>query len=102
MTAVAISADGRFAAISVEGEVAVWDIQLKQKIRSFAGHTRTVNKLLFDAQRHPAALGLGRRHHARVALEKLPEMIDWARANRQYPQLTCNQEKLYGLELKHC
>ncbi len=102
VTAVAISADGRFTAISVEGEVAMWDIQLKQKIRSFAGHTRTVNKLLFDANssRLISASGDGTTRVWRV--EKLPEIIAWAQTNRQYPQMTCGQKELYNLPQTNC
>jgi WD40 repeat protein len=102
VTAVAISADGRLAAISVEDEVTVWDTQIKQKIRSFAGHTRSINKLLFQANDTQLISASGDGTTRVWRIEKLPEIIGWARANRQYPQLTCNQEKLYGLALKHC
>ena len=102
VTAVAISADGRFAATSVEGEVMLWDLQLKQKIRSFVGHTRPVNKLLFtdNDTRLVSAAGDGTTRVWRI--EKLPEIIAWAQTNRQYPQMTCVQKELYNLPQTDC
>ncbi|MDQ2997877.1 MAG: WD40 repeat domain-containing protein, partial [Chloroflexota bacterium] len=102
VTAVAISADGRFAASSVEGEVVLWDLQLKQKIRSFVGHARPVNKLLFtdNDTRLVSSAGDGTTRVWRI--EKLPDIIAWAQTNRQYPQMTCEQKTLYNLPQTDC
>ena len=102
VTAVAISADGRFAATAVEGEVMLWDLQLKQKIRSFEGHTRPVIKLLFtdNDTRLVSAAGDGTTRIWRI--EQLPAIIAWAQTNRQYPQMTCIQRQLYNLPQTDC
>jgi len=102
VTAVAISADGRFAASSVEGEVMLWDLQLKQKVRSFVGHTRPVIKLLFidNDTRLVSSAGDGSTRIWRI--EQLPAIIAWAQANRHYPQMTCEQMALYKLPQTNC
>ncbi len=102
VTAVAISADGRFVAMSVEGEVELWDLQLQQKVRSFLGHARGVNKLVFtpNDKRLISASADGTTRIWRV--EQLSEIIAWAKANRAFPELTCEQQQLYNLPTTNC
>jgi hypothetical protein len=35
-------------------------------------------------------------------IDSLPELIDWTRANRSVPELTCDQERYYQLDPAHC
>jgi len=100
--AVAISPDGRYVATSVEGTMFVWDLQAKRIIREFTGHRAFIQEIQFNADGH-TLLSVSRDRTARLwKLETLPELIAWAEQNRHFPELSCDQERLYGLELKHC
>ena len=102
VTSVSISSDGRFVASSTEGEVELWDIPLQQKVRSFVGHTRGVNKMLFSAD-DKQLISSSADGTTRVwRIEQLADIIAWAKENRQFPELNCEQQKLYNLPTTSC
>jgi len=102
ITAVAISRDGRYAAETAEGGVTVWDLQSKQILRNFLGHQGNVSALQFSADNRTLLSTSGDRTARLWRLETLPELIAWAKANRYFPNLTCDQEQLYSLPTSGC
>ncbi|MBK9711505.1 MAG: protein kinase [Kouleothrix sp.] len=102
VTAVALMGDGRYAASSTEGEVYVWDLQTGQKIRSFSGHRREVNQLVFTADGR-TLVSASRDGTTRVwRIETLQQIVGWAKANRYKISLTCEQERQYNLPETSC
>ena len=75
----------------------VWDLQSKQILRNFLGHQGNVVGLQFSPDSR-TVFSVGSDRTARLwRLETLPELIAWAKANRYFPHLTCDQEQLYKL-----
>ncbi|KPV53090.1 hypothetical protein SE17_11675, partial [Kouleothrix aurantiaca] len=102
VTSVAITANGRFVAAAVEGDIQLWDLQLQQKVRTFVGHSRGINKMRFtnDDTRLVSGSADGTTRVWRI--EELADIIAWAKENRQFPELNCEQQKLYNLPGTGC
>jgi WD40 repeat protein len=100
--AVALSRDGHYAAVSTDSEVLVWDIQSRQLLRHFVGHDAAVWQLAFSADGRIVFSASLDGTIRMWRLDTLLELSSWAKANRYFRALTCEQEQLYGLEPSHC
>jgi WD40 repeat protein len=100
--AVALTNDGRYAAIGTEADVSVWDVPAQQRVRTFSTHRRELNKLRFTNDGH-TLISASLDGTTRIwRMETLPEIIAWAKSNRFLTDLTCEQKNLYGLAKQSC
>jgi WD40 repeat protein len=102
ITGVALSPDGNYAAASAEGKLYVYDLTTRQLVRTLLGHTKFVRLLRFDADGRTLVSGAEDRTVRTWRLDTRKEMIAWAQSNRYFPDLTCDQEKHFGLDQSHC
>ena len=103
VTAVAFSLDGRLAASSsIDGSAIVWETAQLQEARRFttpeAGmDSGRVTALAFSPDSKTLGAGYQNGRVLIWRLDSLPELIAWARSNRDAPPLTCDILAGYGL-----
>jgi WD40 repeat protein len=102
ITAVAISPDGRYGAAVTESRFFIYDLQSKQLIRTFEGHSKAVRFLCFSAVGRTLVSGAEDATVRTWRLDTRPELIAWAEANRHFADLTCDQAQLYNLPVTDC
>lgn len=95
---VAFSSDGALLVSgSADRTVRVWDVSTGREIRRFTGHTQRVWAVAFIPD-GSAVVSVSADQTVRLwRLESRQELIDWIRANRYIPPLTCDQIELYRL-----
>ncbi len=80
------------------GAILIWDVLNGTTLRAYLGHTSTVADIVFSADGVSiysiANDGSSFQHYN----ESLPELINWFYANRQVPELTCEQRFQYNVE----
>jgi WD40 repeat protein len=102
ITAVAISPDGHYGAAVAESRFYIYDLQSKQLIRTFEGHSKAVRFLTFSADGRTLVSG-GEDSTVRTwRLDTRDEMLAWAQANRHFADLTCEQEQIYNPSAADC
>lgn len=96
-----ISPDGRFAISgAADTDIRLWLIGTGAEIRRFEEHTDWVNTLHFSADGQYAISG-SNDTSARIWLiaRSIEELSAWAEANRDLPDLTCEQQEQYKITL---
>jgi WD40 repeat protein/serine/threonine protein kinase len=103
VNAVAFSPDGtRAISGGADALVIVWDVAAGQVLRRFTGHNGTVNDVAYMADGRSALSGGQDEAFIQWRIDTREELIAWTKANRYYPELTCDQQKNFNLELKRC
>jgi WD40 repeat protein len=87
---------------STDTDVILWDVTTGNALRRFSGHTGIVRAVAFGADGKTAISGSNDGTVRIWRIDSLPELIDWTRANRSVPELTCDQERYYQLDPAHC
>ncbi len=82
---------------SGDGTSSLWDVESGEVIRRYGNGF--VIKPVFNVDGSQALVGY---HDGAVELWRmdttLDELLDWTKANRYIPELTCEQRSLYGVE----
>lgn len=92
--------DGRNALTgSSDLTMRLWDVASGQEIRRFEGHTSWVLSVVFSSDGRFALSG-AEDNTARLwrVESSLDGLVNWARANRYVPELTCAEREQYNVE----
>lgn len=94
----AFSPDGALVASgSADRSVRVWDVATGREVRRYTGHTQRVWSVAFTPDGR-AVVSASSDETVRVwRVESREELVEWIRANRYVPPLTCDQVRQYRL-----
>jgi WD40 repeat protein len=94
------SPDGKYALTgSADTTVRLWDVATGEEVREFNGHSSWVLSTVFSQDGSLIVTG-AEDDTARlwVMARSLDELVDWAKANRYVPELTCPERAQYHVE----
>jgi WD40 repeat protein len=95
---VAYSPDGRtILSGSWDHILMVWDTATGQMLRRFEGHTEGVTAVAYSPDGRTILSGSANSLRF-WRIDSLDELLSWTRNNRDVPELTCDQRKLFHLE----
>jgi WD40 repeat protein len=98
VNSVDFSPDGRYALSgSNDTTVILWDVASGQALRRFQGHTSVVNSVAFSPDGRTAASASGDGSTILWRIDSLPELINWAYANRYVREPSCAERIQYRL-----